>query len=79
MPFQKIEWVIAWAIELLYNSVRTGSQGVGDQTSWRSDELETRYGKESHHPAEGALGTPDEFGDPLVTRCSRESQHSTES
>ena len=26
--------------------------------SWRSDELETRCGRESHHPAEGALGTP---------------------
>ena len=40
-------------------------------TVWsrRSDELETRCGRESHHPAKGALGTPDEFGDPLVTRC----------
>ena len=27
--------------------------------SWRSDELETRCGRESHHPAEGAFGTPD--------------------
>ena len=31
--------------------------------SWRSDELETRCGRESHHPAEGALGTTSEFGD----------------
>ena len=26
---------IEWAIELLYNSVMTGSEWVGDQTSWR--------------------------------------------
>ena len=32
-----IEWAIEWAIELLYNSVETGSQRVGDQTSWRKD------------------------------------------
>ena len=47
--------------------------------SWRSEELTTRCCRESHHPAEGALGTPSEFGDPLVTRCGRKSQHSTES
>ena len=52
---------IEWAIELLYNPV-----------SWKSDELETRCGREIHHPAEGALGIPSEFGDPLVTRCGRE-------
>ena len=52
----KIEWAIEWAIELLYNSGKTGSQ-----TSWRSDKLDIRYGKESHHPAEEALGTPDGF------------------
>ena len=54
-----IEWAIEWAIVLLYNSVWTGSQWVGDQTSWRWDELETRCGRESHHPAEGAFGTLD--------------------
>ena len=37
---------IEWAIELLYNSVETGSQWVG------VDELETRYGRESPHSAE---------------------------
>ena len=47
--------------------------------SWRTDELETRCGKESHYPAEGASGAPSSFGDPLVTRCGRESQHSAES
>ena len=26
---------IEWSIELLYNSVKTGSQWVGDQMSWR--------------------------------------------
>ena len=69
----KIEWAMKWAIELLYNSVWAGSQ-----TSWRSDELEKRCGRESHHLAEGALGTPDgDWGpDQLVIRCSRESQQS---
>ena len=65
---------IEWAIELLYNSVETGSK-----MSWRSEKLETICGRESHHPAEGAFGTPSEFGDPLVTRCGRKSQHSAES
>ena len=60
----KIEWAIEWAIELLYNSVRQEVRRVEDQTSWRSgsrstDESETRCGRESHHLAEGALGTPD--------------------
>ena len=31
---------IEWAIELLYNSVRTGSQWVGDQVSWWQDVVE---------------------------------------
>ena len=38
-------------VELLYNSVRTGSQAV-----WRPDQLERRCGRESQHPAEGASG-----------------------
>ena len=42
---------IEWAIELLYNSVKTGSQLV-----WRSDQLLTRCGKGSQHPAEWAPG-----------------------
>ena len=33
-----------------------------------------RCGRESHHPAEGALGAPSSFGDLLVIRCCRESQ-----
>ena len=91
---------IEWAIELLYNSVKTGSQWVGDQrsqrqvvvektttrqngpsgpsVSWRSDELESRCSRESHQPAEGALGIPDGVWRPdqLVIRYSRESQYS---
>ena len=31
---------IEWAIELLYNSVKTRSQWVGDQRSWRQDVVE---------------------------------------
>ena len=44
---------IEWAIELLYNSVKTGSQLV-----WRPDPLVTRCGRESQHPAEWALRPP---------------------
>ena len=44
---------IEWAIELLYNSVKTGSQLV-----WRPDPLVTRCGRESQHPAEWAPGPP---------------------
>ena len=40
---------IEWEIELLYNSVNTGSQLV-----WRPDPLVTRCGRESQHPAEWA-------------------------
>ena len=42
---------IEWAIELLYNSVKTGSQWV-----WRSDPLVTRCGRESQHSAGWATG-----------------------
>ena len=45
---------IEWAIELLYNSVKTGSQLV-----WNSESLETRCGRESQHLAESwAPGPP---------------------
>ena len=46
---------IEWAIELLYNSVKTGSQfslEIGE--FWRPDLLVTRYGRGSQHPAEWA-------------------------
>ena len=41
-PDGKLWGDIEWAIELLYNSVKTGSQLV-----WRSDPLVTRCGRES--------------------------------
>ena len=73
---------IEWAIELLYNSVRTGSQLVlrsesfGDQTSWRLDAVEkasTRQ-KGPSGPRLNSLETsPVWRPDPLVTRCGRES------
>ena len=44
---------IEWAIELLYNSVETGSQLV-----WRPDPLVTRCGRESQQPAEGGPRPP---------------------
>ena len=40
-------------VELLYNSVKTGSQLV-----WRPDPLVTRCGRESQHPAEWAPRPP---------------------
>ena len=40
-------------VELLYNSVKTGSQLV-----WRPDPLVTRCGRESQHPAEWAPRLP---------------------
>ena len=36
----KIKWSFEWAIELLYNSVGTGSQRVEDQIIWREDVVE---------------------------------------
>ena len=44
---------IEWAIELLYNSVKTGSQLV-----WRPDPLVKRCGRESQHPAEWPPSPP---------------------
>ena len=49
MPFQGLSG------PLNYNITRSRQE----VESWRSDELETRCGRESHHPAEGAFGTPD--------------------
>ena len=42
-----------WAIELLYNSVKTGSQLV-----WRPDPLVTRCSRGSQHPAESWAPRP---------------------
>ena len=55
---------IEWAIKLLYNSVKTGSQTsleigkFGDQ-KFGDRRVRRRCGRESQQPAEGALGTPD--------------------
>ena len=54
---RKIEWVI----ELLYNSVKTGSQSVGEQVSWRQDVVEKASrklsprasGEQERHNADG--------------------------
>ena len=59
-------------VELLYNSVNTGSQLV-----WRTDQLETRCCRESQQPAEGALRPPIEQLQ-LKTRYGRENQHPAE-
>ena len=61
---------IEWAIKLLYNSV---GQEVRELEIRRVGD---KCGRESHHPAEGALGTTDGVWGPdqLVIRCSRESQ-----
>ena len=55
MPFQRLSG------RLNYYITRWDRKLV----SWRSDELKTRYGWESHHPEEGALGTPDWVGDQM--------------
>ena len=49
---------IEWAIELLYNSVETGSQWVGDQMSWSQDMV----GKATTQQ-KGPSEPPMEFGD----------------
>ena len=41
---------IEWAIELLYNSVKTGSQWVGDQVTWWQDVVEKANRKLSPGP-----------------------------
>ena len=55
MPFQRLSGRLNYYI----------TQWDWKSVSWRSDELETRCGRESHHPTEGALGTPSEFWRPV--------------
>ena len=78
MPFQRLSGLLSGLLRgrLNYYITRWGQE----VRSWRSDELETRCGKESHHPAEGALGTPDGVWGPdqLLIRCGRESLHPAE-
>ena len=69
---------IEWAIELLYNSVRTGSQWVGDQRGQRGqrqDVVEKATTRQN-----GPSGLPVSWrSDELETRCSRESHYPAES
>ena len=76
MPFQRrrkciFQWPVVGAdsvgVELLYNRVHRKF----------NQSLETRCGRESQHPAEGAFGPPIEFwgSDELEKRCGRENQH----
>ena len=65
---------IEWAIELLYNSVKTGSQWVEDKMSWRQGVI----GKATTQQ-KGPSGPPIEFGDQTswwedagMRTCSRE-------
>ena len=51
----KIQWVIMWALNYYLTQLSSGCQSSCQQTS---RELETRYGRESHTPTEGALGKP---------------------
>ena len=45
-------------VKSLYNPGEDGKSAVGDQMSWRSDELEIRCGFENQHLAEWAPRIP---------------------
>ena len=65
---------IEWAIELLYNSVKTGSQWVGSQRSRRQDVVEKATAQRR-----GPSGPPLSWkSDELVIRCDRESKQKAE-
>ena len=69
------DWVGDWVgVELLYNSVKAGSQTVGDQRRRRQDVV----GKATPG-RRGPRDTRCNFGDQLVIRCIKESHHSAES
>ena len=53
MPFQRLSGRLNYYITRWGQEVR----------SWRPEKLETRCGRESHHPAEGAFGTSQWVGD----------------
>ena len=55
---------IEWAIEVLYNLLKTGSQSFGDQRRWWQDVVEKATTQQK-----GPWGPPSEFGDQLVRRC----------
>ena len=52
---------IEWAMELLYNSVKTGSQlELGDQTRWRQDVVEKASTQQKAGPPALRLGNSEE-------------------
>ena len=65
----KIEWATEWTIELLYNLVKTGSEGVGDPRSQRQDVVE-KATPGQRGPRDPQLSWR---SDELETRCDRES------
>ena len=73
MPFQRLS---GWLSGRLNYYITRWDELESDELE--ISRVETRCGRESHHPAEGALGTPDGVWGPdqLVIRCSRESQQS---
>ena len=75
MPFQRLSG------RLNYYTTRWGQE----VSELDSDELETSCGRESHHPAEEAFGTPDSVGDQMswwedagMRTCRREAGPSVE-
>ena len=52
---------IEWAIELLYNLVKTGSQLVGDQMSWWQDVVEKASIQQKTEPPGLRLSSPGEW------------------
>ena len=63
MPFQRLSGRLCGRLNYYITRWRQEIRRVGDQTSWRSDELETRCVRESHTRPKGPSGPPMEFGD----------------
>ena len=70
MPFQRLSGRLNYYITRCRQEVRW----VGNQMSWSKDVV-----RKATTQQKGPSGPLSEFGDPLVTRCGRESQHSAES
>ena len=51
---------IEWAIELLYNLVKTGSQSVLETRSWRKDVVEKASTQQKAGPPDLRLSNPEE-------------------
>ena len=67
MPFQRLSGRLSGRLN--YYITRWDRKSV----SWRSDELEWDVAREIHIRPKGPSGPPIVFGDPLVSRCGRES------